>query len=185
MGSSGRNAAVVDTAANLAAANTVYPVGTFIRSSDSHVLAFADGSTAYNSLPKYEEKLDPQIAESSTQQTGITTGTALTGLTVSFTVGTIPWMVELVLPYVYTTTSGDLPVAAIADGSGTFQRQTTGVKTDAATFFHGPLIVREYISTPGSYTRKGYALRLLGSGAVVVGAADALYTAQLIARPFR
>lgn len=77
---------VRDTAANLAANNTVYAAGLLIIATDTRVLAFGDGATAYNSLSKYPQLNMGMVqsAQTTTPNSTIpTTGQDWSGLTIT------------------------------------------------------------------------------------------------------
>lgn len=173
---------VEGTAASLASSNPVLAKGRVGRATDTNQMAYGDGVTAWNSLPKYEPVgsgtvLD--IATSTVAQTNITTAPIeLTGLSITFTVGTRPVEVELYLPFAYGNTANVAGRASIADASGTEIRSTlvtpSGVNTvDKAT------VVKERITAAGTYTRRGRFGRNGGSGTFANGIDLAQYTAHI------
>lgn len=174
----------VDTAANLSAANPVIPKGLFGYATDTDVFAPGDGTTAWNSLPKYESTANSagtvlDKATTIVAQTGITTAPVdLTGLSISFTVGTRPVEVEMHLPFAYCTTAGPVGRASIATGAGVEQRSVVF----ASPFANTPpsdIVVKELITAPGSYTRKGMFGRNGASGTFANGIDLAQYTSQI------
>src|ERR1044071_10423548 len=102
-------------------------------------------------------------AEVSTEQSGIGgTLTDITGLTITFTVGTRPVHVESYSPVVYASAAPTNILLCICDGAGTVKKQT-------GFYFNNTLdsrfvIVRERITAAGTYTRKLRAYRNVGSG---------------------
>lgn len=117
-------------------------------------------------------------AESTVAQTGITTATDITGLVVtSFTVSTRPVVVEAFLPGIYGTTIGTGLQVFIADAANAVTAQagfTCAVEYDVR-----PIIARERITTPGTYTRKVRAARNAGTGTVGNGFDLAAVTASI------
>lgn len=100
-------------------------------------------------------------AVSTTNQTGISTVTDLTGLTITFTVGARPVVVEAYLPYLFSATLASKPTVTITDENNVIKRSAT---LDLALNSGEPAYVRERISVAGTYTRKVRLLRTSGSG---------------------
>jgi hypothetical protein len=104
-------------------------------------------------------------ASSTVAQTGITnTATDLTGLSITFTVGSRPVDVELVLPWVTATAAAAVPAGVISDLSDT--QMAVGAFTSAAASGIGQIRCIERLTTPGSYNRKGRLFRAGGTGTV-------------------
>ena len=116
------------------------------------------------------------VAESTVQQTGITSITDLTGMSITFTVGTRPVWVEVECPVVGLTTVGAAAILTISDGANVSKRSAAiycAVANETK-----PVTVKERISTPGEYTRK-VRLARSGAGTASNGAGNALYTAHI------
>lgn len=91
--------------------------------------------------------------------------TDITGLSITFTVGARPVWVHAYLPYVASNAATSMYNLSVTDAAGTVQE---GVNTTfAASVFLG-VSVWERISTPGTYTRKVRAARVLGTGTITV-----------------
>lgn len=106
-------------------------------------------------------------AESTTVQSGISTMTPITGLSITFTVGSRPVWVEGVTGYTYSGAGAVGGAIFITDGANAVKRQG-GYSTDAANFGASP-IARERISTPGTYTRLLQVSRAAGAATVTNG----------------
>lgn len=104
------------------------------------------------------------VATSTAYQGTLTTSTALTSLSVTFTVGARPVMVRGLAPYVGATNAGATALLTIADGSGVAQRSAAATISTAAGL--ATLAVEELITTPGTYTRRLELAKLAGSGSV-------------------
>lgn len=115
--------------------------------------------------------------ESTTTQTGITTVTTLTDFaSLPFTVVDYPVVVELFVPWIASATAGLAGSLGIADATPTTLR-VSGFTT-AATTDRVEAIVRERITTPGSYTRVGRIQRNSGSGTITVLAGTSTTVAE-------
>jgi hypothetical protein len=100
-------------------------------------------------------------ASSDVYQSAINTvATDLTGLTITFTVGSRPVECRLFLPWV-TGTEVCGAAAQITDAAGT-QKALSGTNF-AAAGAPGNILVIEKITTPGTYTRKAQLVRYLGA----------------------
>ena len=113
--------------------------------------------------PRKDSGRELDVAESTTAQSGITTATDLTGLSIDFTVGSRPVVVRLHLPYVLASAAGTLPGAQITDAAGTATR-LGGCTISTANTGPQQITVEERITTPGSYTRKAQMVRIGGTG---------------------
>lgn len=97
-------------------------------------------------------------AETSVQQTSITAIVDITGLSITFTVGSRPVEVELILPWILGA-ADTWAAGTIADNADTGLRVAgTSVRTSTP----GNLYVSERITTPGVYTRKGRLQSIAG-----------------------
>lgn len=174
-------APLVDAAAAFAATNPVLTTGRLGFTTDTKVTKIGDGATAWNSLPWLRVAEEPVRAEAIASQTGITTAVDITGLSVTFTVGSTPWVVEGFVPYIVAATAVVTMALNIADAANTTIRsaaQTIGASGQAAH-----MRVEERISTPGTYTRKLRIARTGGTGTIGILFDSAVFTAHLKAGP--
>ena len=118
-------------------------------------------------------------AESTVAQTGITALVDLTGLTITFNVGTRPVLVTLELPWVTITAAGISAFAVIADAANVTKR-ICGSSPQLATAPQG-VSLSERITVPGTYTRKARLQRYGASGSVGNNADVANVVARLAA----
>lgn len=106
--------------------------------------------------------------ESEAAQSGITTVTDITAMSLSNFVVSNKAFVILDLAYTFSNTSGQAYEASITDGSNAVKAKAP--ITCAAVNALNPCLVTERIATPGTYTRKGRIARIGGSGTVGVNA---------------
>lgn len=102
------------TSAALAAANAVYTAGKFIQQTDgAKLLAIGDGTTAYNSLPKYSLGEAGAYQYAYTETGNFDVGTTFEdwpGLTITFTSdGVSPIEIETICPFVRGNAGMTLP----------------------------------------------------------------------------
>jgi hypothetical protein len=170
------------TAASLASTNPVVAAGRLARTTDTGVFAMGDGTTAWNSLPKFYPSSAPVILTVTTAQSGIGgSPTDLTGLSgCAFTVGAVPWEIVLSLAWLDMTASYGSVLAYISTSAGVALNAVAQVVDVAG---NGSVIVRHQISTPGSYNLKGQLQVLSGGGTVSAGASVATLINSLTARP--
>jgi hypothetical protein len=184
---------VNDTLANLTATNPVIGDGVVAVTNDTvpQIFAVGDGVTGWNLLPKFEARGVSQTASYNGIQTGITNAgyTDRTGLSVTFTVGAVPWVVEVREPFPYGTTAGVLPTLVIRDAANVVKAGAAGIVSSVASvsgLFGGSAIcAMERITTPGTYSRKASVTNASASGTAGFGAGVDTYMATLIARPER
>lgn len=104
-------------------------------------------------------------AVTSDYQSGIpNAATNINGLNINFTVGSRPVLVELYLPWVANSVAdgGMLASIALLDGTATaFATMFSPIATGAQN-----ILVRERITTPGTYDRKGMLQRWGATGTV-------------------
>lgn len=106
-----------------------------------------------------------------TAQTGITTVTDVSQLTISFTVASYPVEVEAFLPWVVASAAGQANGdMQITDNANTIKAYGL-VSMYAASAFSAPGRAVERIVTPGSYVRKVRIERVTGTGTIGVAAA--------------
>lgn len=178
------------TVASLALADTAVQPGDLGTAAAEDVEAFDPAGAAASALSSAADYTDQEIlengssgreldsAESDAVQTGITTVTDLTGLSITFTVGARPVWVTLDLPYVLVTAAGAIAQAQITDAAGTVARAAS---FRAAIVNHsGGVRVRERIATPGTYTRKARLALIFGTGSCTNNF-DATTVATLVA----
>lgn len=178
-----------DTAANLASTNPVPAIGRIVVASDSspQVFAIGDGVTAWNSLKKFEERMSPVRATVSSAKGSVTTVTDRTGLSITFTVGSVPWVVEYSEFFIYGTAAAGLPGLNITDNANVLKGQSIGQLSSVVSsglYFGSAPPARELITTPGTYTRKARVLNF-ASGSLTFGTGDDSGMAYLEARPDR
>lgn len=179
---------VSDTASNLVAANAVYPEGQLVVATDTNVIAFGDGATSYNSLPKYRESLEPVRADTTTQQGTVNSGTPVdrTDLaSISFVVGTVAWDVEYYEAYIKLTTVGStqaITQIVITDAANAIKSDASLSMVNTANSL---AVCRafEHITTPGNYTRKGRVARVGTSAVLQYGQGAATSVSWIEARP--
>lgn len=180
------------TAAELAALNPVIGRGRFGYAEDTHVLKIGDDVTAWNALPSFEERSDPQVSEFSGVIQNVNTAAyadIVNLAPVNFSVLSIPWVVELELPWVLLSTiaTSGVPTlgAAITDQNGVAKRaKSKSVANNAGAVTD--VIIRERIVAAGDYTRKAQVLRTGASAVLQLHVAnDNKYVATLTARPER
>jgi hypothetical protein len=112
-------------------------------------------------------------AESTVQQTGIGAASVdVTGLSITFTVGTRPVVVEAFLPWCIASADGDSFVVEIQDGAGT--ALTQGAFSSPGAGKADQLRATQRITTPGAYTRKAAVHRTGGAGTLTVNDAAGL-----------
>lgn len=106
-------------------------------------------------------------ATCTTSQTGISTATDITGLSITFTVGSRPVIVRATLPAYQPSDTTTGVNWVLTDASNTVTSSSLGSST-AATY--SSVSVEERFTTPGTYTRKVRAARQ-GTGTIstVVG----------------
>lgn len=118
-------------------------------------------------------------AESNATNAGISTiYVDITSLTISFDVVSRPVEVVGFLPYVIPSAATTV-VAAIRDGADV--DKATSADQRASAIFFAPLVIKERITIPGSYTRKVSVKRFGGSGTIAVGTAGSTYFASISA----
>lgn len=102
-------------------------------------------------------------ASSTTDQTGISSITDVTGMSVTFTgVANRQYKVTLYLPQLYGTTAGDRARIAITDGSN----NTLALAYLHITAYGSPISVSLITTANGSTTFKGRLQRDVGSGTI-------------------
>lgn len=175
----------VRTALEFAQANPVLAAGRIGYAIDAKVLKVGDGVTPWNLLAEFRRRVEGQRMQSSISQTNITAAVDLTGLgVITFTVEDEPWTVHLSLPYVWCTTLGSTQTysqVVITDENGVSKQER--FTSFAAVNEVYSVDVFEYISAPGTYTRKGRFAKL-GTGAVfATGFSDAKHMNFIEARP--
>lgn len=116
-------------------------------------------------------------AESTVQQTGITTAVDITGLSITFDVADRPVLVTLWLPYVTAVSQAANALPIIADETDTI-KATSSTYLAASTISHCQAVER--ITTPGTYTRKGRLARS-GTGTLTNSAGIATTTSRIYA----
>ncbi len=162
-------------------------VGRLVIATDSspRIVAIGDGVTAWNSLPKYYARSASQSVSTIATQSGITNvHVDRTGLTVTFTVGDIPWLVVGNEPTVYGTAPGGIPGSVIVDGANAGKAHAMGGLTSTVwgtSYFGSVPQVIERISIPGTYTRKLRVINYSNIGTLTFGYSDS--TAYLRAFP--
>ncbi len=182
----GTEAPIRDTLANLNANNPVVAVGRLVMTIDTVPSRFAigDGTTAWANLYKWFSRQTPVSASTQAVQSGIsTTIVDRTNLTVTFTVGDVPWTVTATEQSVYGTAAGGIPVLHIRDGANVIKDSVRGILASAAigsTYFGIISSVTELISVPGTYTRKSSVLNAFATGTLTFG--EVGYSGRLIAR---
>lgn len=178
--------AVVDTAANLAAANAVHASGRLVIASDTKVYAFGDGVTAYNSLPKFRGLAAKQRLSTTTQQTGIAgTEVDVTGLSaVTFAVtADCPWKVESFIAYLIPVTSSVTARLSICDPADGANVGKAFSQVGAASGVPFEMRAVEEITTPGTYSREARLARVAGTGTISSLLNIAGYEGYIEARP--
>lgn len=184
-----------DTLATLVATNPVPAVGRLVIATDSspQIFAIGNGTLAWSALPKFEERTAPVRASTTILNVTAAGSTAYvdrTGLTVTFTVGAVPWVVEARESHVYSANPAGNPVLALRDAANVVTATTMGVlnATPNGTLHFGYVgPVTERITAPGTYTRKvSFQNQYAAAGATLVfGANLAQYAAYILARPER
>lgn len=192
----GNLAPIRDTLANLNTNNPVAEPGQLIVtiSSTPRIMAVGNGVTAWNALPKFYERVPPVVRESDNGQpstsaminrTGLLNGTMQT-MSVTFTVGDVPWLVVAHEPLWYSTTSGAMPIMHLRDAGGVITASSYGAGGNilaSGNYYSSCPDVWELISSPGTHTRT-YAFQNHGAGTINVGLdGQTIYTATLLARP--
>lgn len=135
-----------------------YPNPTF--ASDMATQAELDAHAADLALHSSGREL--AYASSTVQQTGISSATDLTGLSITFTVGSRPVDVELWLPWVQCTDSGATAAGLITTLTNT-QTAAGGTTSPAASAII-QIGCTERITAPGTYDRKARLFRASGTG---------------------
>lgn len=102
-------------------------------------------------------------AEITAAVTGISTIADVTGLTITFTVGVRPVMVEAVFPLVGQVTSTGQPTLFITDGSNVDLSRVQFPSMTAATFDGGRVIKRRLAANTGAITTKVRAQTTAGT----------------------
>lgn len=123
-------------------------------------------------------------ASGTAAQSGITTVTDITGLTITFTVGQFAVEVELFVPYVLSATAavnGDVQIADNANAVTAYGL----ISMYASGAYTAPGRAVERITTPGTYTRKGRIERLSGTGTISVSAGVSTTTSYIKATEIR
>lgn len=180
--------ALRDTLSNLASGNSIPSLGRLVIATDAspNIFAIGDGVTAWLALPKYEERVEP-VRASTTGVTGVGPSATVdrTGLVITFTVGTVPWLVEAREPYFYSESSSALPMLHIRDAAGVSKAQAMGniSSTAISAFYYGAMTTAvERITVPGTYTRKASVQNFGTVGTINFGANLAVYVASIVAR---
>jgi hypothetical protein len=149
--------------------------------SDEGVLYRDNGATWDRvSLSSGDERAYAEKKDSS--QTSITTRADITGLSsITFDVlaGEVV-VVELFSPWNTHSAVGGVVALSIADGDASVKSTTASAQARAAPSPVGPLLVRERITTPGSYTRKGM-IESATSAASLISSATIICSIRAIA----
>lgn len=132
--------------------------GGFLRDSSTHALVV----TGYGTELAY--------AETTSNQTGISTQADLTGLTIAFTAGARPVMVELFIPSYGQVTSTGLPTFFITDSSNVQIAQGGGYTVAAAGFGGGLIVKARLAANSGAYSLKARASTSAGTLSVQASA---------------
>jgi hypothetical protein len=172
---------VTGSAAELAALNPVLAAGAVGYALDTDVTKVGDGVTAWNLLPALRVAEEPVRAETTVAQTGITAATDITNLSVTFTVGATPWVVEGFIPYIVAAANLVTAALNIADAANTTMRSSAQSIPASGQAAH--MRAEERISTPGTYTRKLRIARTGGTGTIGILFDSPVFTAHLKAGP--
>ncbi len=106
-------------------------------------------------------------------------------MTITFTVGDVPWIVIANEPIVYCSSWGGVPILCLRDAANVTKEGSVGALSYSTGNTYGSIPqVIEKITIPGTYTRK-MSIQNAGPGVLTVGytGTTVLYTAHLIARP--
>jgi hypothetical protein len=167
---------VTGSAAELAALNPVLAAGAVGYALDTDVTKVGDGVTAWNLNPPLRVRAETTVA-----QTGITAATDITNLSVTFTVGATPWVVEGFIPYIVAAANLVTAALNIADAANTTMRSSAQSIPASGQAAH--MRAEERISTPGTYTRKLRIARTGGTGTIGILFDSPVFTAHLKAGP--
>lgn len=171
-------ATIRDTSAALAAANDTYPAGLIIEATDSDPPAFkrSDGVTAFNSLPWFRARSNLIRNTFAFVVVNAASGSSATDMTslgsLSFDVGSVPWLVRLSLGGFKGDTVGDTFNVILALSDNTILDYRTVTTVVNGKYMPCP-VVEALIDTPGSYIVKARFARAAGGAGVATFGASA------------
>lgn len=124
------------------------------------------------------------VATSTVSNTGVTTATDLTGLSIGFTVTSrFPVRVTLYCPFVFGSASGAVPATTICDQANT-ELELAEFSCAGSNFVNGLTTIYE-ITAPGVYSLKARLKNGTGTGTVSNNADAATVVSRLEANEFR
>jgi hypothetical protein len=113
--------------------------------------------------PSVQQGIELGYAQITATQASISTLTDITGLTIAFTVGTRPVMVEVFIPLYTQVTSSGTPLFFITDSSNNEIARGGGFTVAAGANAGGVMMSTKLPAGTGSYTAKARAQTTAGT----------------------
>lgn len=176
-------AATLDRSGTLAArpAATTVPAGTrYFATDDNGGTVYRSNGTAWTQVAAAVTASSGAVlarASATAQQTGITSATDITGLSITFTVTNKPVTVRAEVPYAFNDTALGQVQLQITDAANTITAVDLQKCATASDPIH--LVAEEEITAPGTYTRKVRIARATASGTITALLNGSITTARI------